>query len=136
MEESTKLGSFEANNLSASLSVKDIHESLAWYNGVLEFAIHKKYERDGKLFAVSLKAGTVRLLITQDDGAKGMDRSKGEGFSLQMTTDQSIDNIADRIKKLEGILDSEPTDTPWGARMFRLRDPDGFKFVISSMTAA
>lgn len=126
---------FQGNNLSASLTVTDIHKSLAWYHGIVEFAIHKRYEREGKLFAVSLEAGTVRLLITQDDGAKGLDRSKGEGFSLQITTDQKIDNIANRIKELGGELDSEPADTPWGARMFRLRDPDGFKFVISSMTA-
>jgi len=127
---------FQGNNLSASLTVKDIYKSLAWYHGVVEFAIDQKYERDGNLFAVSLKAGEVRILITQDDGAKGLDRSKGDGFSLRITTDQNIDEIANRIKKLGGILDSEPADTPWGARAFRLQDPDGFKFLISSMKAA
>jgi hypothetical protein len=29
------------------------------------------------------------------------------------------------------VLESEPADA-WGARVFRLRDPDGFKLVISS----
>jgi uncharacterized glyoxalase superfamily protein PhnB len=82
--------------------------------------------------AGSLKAGDVRLLINQDDGAKGWDRVKGDGFSLQLTTDQNIDEIANRIKKLGGALDSEPANMPWGARLFRLRDPDGFKLVISS----
>ena len=82
--------------------------------------------------AVSLKAGDVRLLIGQDNGAKGWDRVKGEGFSLQITTDQNVDELARRIQELGGTLDSEPDDTPWGARVFRLRDPDGFKLVISS----
>jgi uncharacterized glyoxalase superfamily protein PhnB len=27
---------------------------------------------------------------------------------------------------------SEPVDTPWGVRMFRVRDPDGFRLTISS----
>jgi len=30
------------------------------------------------------------------------------------------------------MIDTEPVDTPWGVRMFRLRDPDGFRFAISS----
>jgi uncharacterized glyoxalase superfamily protein PhnB len=124
--------SFRARTLSASLTVKDLQKSLAWYQDVLGFTVDQKHEREGKLRAVSLKAGDVRLLIGQDDGAKGWDRVKGEGFSLQITTDQNVDEIANRIKELGGTLDSEPADMPWGARAFRLRDPDGFKLVISS----
>jgi uncharacterized glyoxalase superfamily protein PhnB len=123
---------FQARTLQASLTVKDLHKSLAWYQDVVGFAVDQRHEREGKLRAVSLKAGDVRLLINQDDGAKGWDRVKGDGFSLQLTTDQNIDEIANRIKKLGGSLDSEPADMPWGARLFRLRDPDGFKLVISS----
>jgi len=123
---------FQARTLQASLTVKDLQRSLAWYQDVVGFAVDQKHEREGKLMAVSLKAGDVRLLISQDDGAKGWDRVKGDGFSLQLTTDQNIDEIANLIKKVGGTLDSEPADMPWGARVFRLRDPDGFKLVISS----
>jgi uncharacterized glyoxalase superfamily protein PhnB len=83
-----------------------------------------------------MKAGDVQLSINQDDGARGWDRVKGEGFSLRITTDQNVDEIANRIKELGGALDSEPADMPWGARIFRLRDPDGFKLTISSIPAA
>jgi len=124
--------SFQASTLAASLTVKDLGKSLAWYHDVLGFAIDRKIEREGKLRAVSLKAGNVRLSINQDDGAKGWDRIKGAGFSLQITTDQNIDTVANRIKEHGGILESEPADMPWGARIFRLKDPDGFKLVISS----
>ena len=123
---------FRGRTLSASLTVKDLQKSLAWYHDVVGFTVDRKYEREGKLMAVALKAGEVRLLIGQDDGVKGWDRVKGEGFSLQITTDQNIDEIANRIKRLGGILDSEPADTRWGARIFRLQDPDGFKLTISS----
>src|SRR5207302_10142881 len=123
--------SFRARTLSASLTVKDIRKSLAWYRDVLGFTVDKEHERDGKLRAVSLKAGEVRILIGQDDGAKGLDRVKGEGFSLQFTTAQNVDEIAKRIKKNGGRLESEPADA-FGARVFRLHDPDGFKLVISS----
>jgi uncharacterized glyoxalase superfamily protein PhnB len=130
-----ELESFRAQTLSASLTVKDLQKSLAWYHDVMGFSVDQRYERDGKLIAVALKAGDARIVIGQDDGAKGWDRVKGEGFSLQITTDQNVDEIANRIKKLGGTLESEPADMPWGARIFRLRDPDGFKLTISSANA-
>ena len=80
----------------------------------------------------SLLAGEARLAINQDDGAKGWTRVKGEGFSFNVTTTQSIDALARGIKARGGTLDSEPADMPWGVRMFRLRDPDGYKFGVSS----
>ena len=123
---------FQGRTLSASLTVKDLEKSLAWYRDVMGFSVDQKHEREGKLMAVSLKAGDVRILISQDNGAKGWDRIKGEGFSLQITTDQNVDALAGRIKGHGVNLETEPIDTPWGARLFRLRDPDGFKFAISS----
>lgn len=124
--------SFRGRSLSASLTVKDLRASLDWYRNVMGFTLDQKHERDGKLVAVSLKAGSVRILLGQDDGAKGSDRDKGEGISLMITTAQDIAEYAKGIKQRGGTLDSEPVDTPWGQRMFRLRDPDGFKLTISS----
>jgi len=124
--------SFNANTLSISLTVKDLSTSLAWYNNVLGFTIDRKIEREGKLRSVALRAGIARISINQDDGAKGWTRIKGEGFSLNFTTEQNIDKIASRIKELGGVLDTEPADMPWGVRMFRLKDPDGYKLAISS----
>jgi uncharacterized glyoxalase superfamily protein PhnB len=126
------LAPFNAAAGAASLTVKDIRKSLAWYRDVVGFTVDREHERDGQLRAVSFRAGAVKLLITQDDGAKGLDRVKGEGFSLQYTVAGSVDDVANRIKQCGGTLDSEPTDMPWGVRVFRLRDPDGFKMVISS----
>jgi uncharacterized glyoxalase superfamily protein PhnB len=123
---------FVARTLAASLTVKDLERSLAWYQDVLGFIIDRKYEREGKLRAVALKAGDVLLLIGQDDGVRGLERVKGEGLSLTITTDQDVDALAHRIKQLGGVLESEPADMPMGGRIFRLRDPDGFKFAISS----
>ena len=128
----TEPQSFRGRTLSASLTVKDIQKSLAWYRDVVGFTVDREFEREGKLRAVSLKAGAVRILIGQDDGAKGLDRTKGEGFSLQITTVQNVDTLAKRIKDLGGTLESEPADTRWGARVFRVQDPDGFTLVISS----
>ena len=123
--------SFRGRDLAVSLTVNDLARSLEWYADVLRFTVDRKHERDGVLRAVSLKAGSVRLLLAQDDGAKGANRVKGEGFSFQITTAQNVDEIASGIKERGGTFLSEPADM-FGARMFRLKDPDGFVLVISS----
>lgn len=122
----------EATALAVSLTVKDIARSLEFYVGVLGFAEAERHQREGRLLAVSLKAGDVRILLNQDDGARGWDRPKGEGFSLQLTTEQDVDELAAGIKQRGGTLTLEPTDTPWGMRVFRVQDPDGFKLAIST----
>jgi uncharacterized glyoxalase superfamily protein PhnB len=121
----------EATGLSVSLTVGDLGASLTWYNDVLGFAVEREFERAGVPFAVRMRAGSVALLLTQDTGARGSQRVKGEGFSLQFSTRQNIDALATRAKAHGAALDSEPADA-WGARVFRLRDPDGFRLVISS----
>lgn len=118
--------------LMASLTVNDLQKSLAWYRDVVGFVVDQQYEFEGQLRAVRLKAGVVNLLINQDNGAKGWDRKKGEGISLNLTTAQDVDAIAGRIRERGGTLESEPADMPWGARVFRVKDPDGFILAISS----
>ncbi len=125
-------GALQGRVLTASLTVRDLTASLAWYRDVLGFAVDQTHEREGRIIAASIRAGDVRLLLGQDNGAKGWDRAKGEGFSLQITTSQDIDEVAAGIKARGGTLASEPMDMPWGARAFRVEDPDGFKLGISS----
>jgi uncharacterized glyoxalase superfamily protein PhnB len=130
--ERAETASFEARSLSASLTVRDLQRSLAWYRDAVGFTVDQEYQREGRLSAVALRAGAVRILINQDDGARGLDRSRGEGFSMMITTAQDVDEVARRIREHGGTLESEPADMPWGARAFRVRDPDGFKLAISS----
>jgi len=123
-----------ALSLEAALTVNDLEASVTWYTSILGFAMDRRHEREGHLIAVSLRAGAVRLLLTQDDGAKGRDRDKGEGFSLQITTRQDVDALAARIKENGWTLDTEPFSMPH-ARAFRLRDPDGFRITVSTPPA-
>jgi uncharacterized glyoxalase superfamily protein PhnB len=124
--------SFRGRSLSASFTVKDIQASLAWYRNILGFTLDRKHEREGALLAVSLKAGSVTILLGQDDGAKGLDRAKGVGFSLMIMTAQDIDEMARGIEERGGVLQSQPMPTPWGGRLFRIVDPDGFQLAIAS----
>ena len=121
----------EAKAVSVSLTVDDLGASVTWYRDVLGCVAEREFERAGIPFAVRMRAGSVALLLTQDNGARGAQRVKGEGFSVQFTTTQNVDALATRAKAHGAALDSEPADG-WGARVFRLRDPDGFRLVISS----
>ena len=71
---------FTATSLGVSLTAKDLPTSVAWYRDVVGFAVDQEYVRDGTLRAVALRAGAVRILLNQDDGGRGWDRVKGEGF--------------------------------------------------------
>ena len=122
---------FIATSLSVSLTAGDLAASVAWYRDVLGFELERQFEREGVPFAARLCAGPVALLVTQDDGARGQNRVKGEGISLRFTTSQNVDALADRAKAMGFSLASEPFDAR-GMRAFRIRDPDGFLLVISS----
>jgi len=126
----------QGETLSASLTVKDLEASRGWYCDVVGFDVDQRYEREGKLLAISLRAGNARLLITQDDGAKGWDRVKGEGISLMIVTNQNVDELAQSIKDAGGTLDTEPADMGWNMRAFRLHDPDGFRLTVASIRSA
>lgn len=127
----TKTGVFVGRALGVSLTVKDLQKSLKWYTEVIGFSVDRTIERDGTIRGYGLKAGEVSISINQDDGAKGWDRVKGQGFSLRIITDQSVDEIAGRVKQHGFKLDLEPTDMSWGSRAIRVIDPDGFKLSIS-----
>lgn len=126
---------FHAESLGAALTVRDLATSVAWYRDALGFEVAREIMRDGRLSSVAMQAGNVRLLLNQDDGAKGLDRVKGTGISLMFTTKQSVDTVAERIKGQGGKLVTEPADMPWGARAFRVQDPDGFLLAVSTPLA-
>lgn len=122
---------FEAQKLGVSLTVASLSASVAWYRDVIGFTVAREYAPRGELIAVALSAGTIEILLTQDTGALGAERAKGQGFSMQFTTTQDIDGLAAGIVARGGVLDDPPFDAR-GARAFRLRDPDGFRLVFSS----
>ncbi len=65
---------FEAAALMASITVNDMATSVAWYRDALGFEVGPRFERDGKVAATQISASAVRLLLNQEDGAKGADR--------------------------------------------------------------
>ena len=118
-----------------SLTVNDLKASEAFFTG-LGFEIEDRWEQDGKLLGLMLKAGEARLGLSQDDGKKGMDRVKGIGVRLYIEADGDIDAIAARAKASGVTLQREPNDTAWGTRAFDVTEPSGFLITIASPAPA
>ena len=118
--------------LTASLTVRDLDSSLRFYVDLLGFEVARSFERDGTTWGASLRAGAVRILLTRDDGSRGTDRPKGEGFSLMIVVEQDVDDLGGTLVRNGWTLDTPPFDSPSGGRALRVRDPDGFRITVSS----
>jgi uncharacterized glyoxalase superfamily protein PhnB len=116
--------------IAPSLTSTDLQRSIAFYRDVLGFMIGDEWREKGVLTGVELHAGAVTFMLSQDDFAKGRDRLKGVGTRFYCSTAQDIDRFASQIKERGGVLDQEPKDMPWGARVFMISDPDGFKLTF------
>ena len=126
---------FRGRQLSAALSVSDLERSLEWYRDIVGFHVAETFEHEGRTWAARVQAGNVEIMLNQDDGAKGENRAKGAGLSLQITTVQDVDWLAERIRERGGTLEREPEDQPWG-RYFMVKDPDGFVYGITADESA
>jgi uncharacterized glyoxalase superfamily protein PhnB len=114
-----------------SLTVDNLQRSLDFFAG-LGFEVEDRWEENGQLLGVMLKAGDVQLGLSQDDGKKGRDRMKGIGMRLYVETRDNIDDLAARAKAAGVKLTSEPHDTEWKSRAFEVTEPSGFLLTISS----
>jgi uncharacterized glyoxalase superfamily protein PhnB len=123
--------SLRLRSMGASLTVNDLQKSIAWYRDVLRFTPGERWEENGHLQGIQMKAGACDLMLNQDDFAKGRDRKKGDGFRLWVSTTQDINLLAAWVKGKGWKLDREPSRTPWGDRAFALTDPDGFRISVT-----
>jgi uncharacterized glyoxalase superfamily protein PhnB len=118
-------------SLMPSLTVDNLQPSMDFFGG-LGFEVEDRWEDKGVLLGVMLKAGEVRLGLSQDDGKKGRDRVKGVGMRLYFEATDDIDEVAARARAAGITLTTEPHDTEWGSRAFEVTEPSGFLLTIAS----
>ena len=63
----------QAKMLSTGLTVNDVQQSIRFFEG-LGFTVGEKWEHEGKLLGVMMKAGEAQIGLSQDDWKKGRDR--------------------------------------------------------------
>jgi catechol 2,3-dioxygenase-like lactoylglutathione lyase family enzyme len=121
----------KAKTLSLGLTVDDLERSIRFFEG-LGFAVDERWEHEGVLLGVMMRAGEAVISLNQDDWKKGRDRQKGVGVRLFVSTTQDIDQLAADARNAGIALGSEVHDTEWGGRAFEVTEPSGFKLTISS----
>jgi uncharacterized glyoxalase superfamily protein PhnB len=134
-EEPTVATTQEAAQISAivpTLTVDDLQKSISFYE-TLGFTVDERWEDNGTLLGVMLRAGQTQIGLNQDDWKKGRDRTKGIGVRLSIaTTAAHVDELARRAKDAGIPLKSDPHDTEWQSRAFEVIDPSGFLLTIFS----
>lgn len=123
-------GALRARAMFVGLTVNDLARSIQFYT-TLGFQVEQRWESDGQLRGVMLRAGDVQLALGQDDWKKGRNRVKGAALRIWVTTDQDLDQLAERARSA-GVPDARAYDAPWGSRVLDLADPDGFAISFSA----
>jgi lactoylglutathione lyase len=124
----------DSMGLRHELMVSDVQRSLAFYTGVLGFAVERT--EDGY---AALRAGTVRLGVQRqaDLGATHYFRPelesarKGLGVEIVLEVDD-VQNYAAAVSSAGYPMLGGLKRQAWGATDFRLVDPDGYYVRITS----
>src|SRR5499426_3893598 len=88
----------QISSIVPTLTVDDLQKSIAFYEA-LGFAIDERWEDNGTLLGVMLRASKTQIGLNQDDWKKGRDRKKGLGVRLAIeTTPSHVDEIAKRAR--------------------------------------
>jgi hypothetical protein len=91
--------------------VDDLQKSLAFFEG-LGFGIEERWEEDGVLLGVMLRAGDTSLNLSQDDWKKGRGRQKGLGKLRARQTAEVLRRACNPLAEFAVIRGLRPEDPP------------------------
>lgn len=124
----------QATKLQVNLAVKDLQVSAAFYTeafGFKERANHPGYillQRNDLILGLK----TDELLWYPDPGAQPVESLvRGVGVELVLET-SDIDRFYSRMQQAGAAIREPLTEQPWGATDFRMLDPDGYYWRITS----
>ena len=117
--------------LRCELFPSDLSAAVAFYVEVLAFAVVRQ-ERDGEASYAALERGGVRLGLGQRAGpVDRRQRRPPVGVELVLEV-EDVDAARDHVVASGWPLDEDLTVRPWGLIDFRLLDPAGYYWRITS----
>ncbi|HXT22879.1 MAG TPA: VOC family protein [Thermoanaerobaculia bacterium] len=116
-------------NMAVAITADDVEASSKFYVDGFGFHVKQRWESEGKLMGVELVAGSCQIGLSQDDWAKGRNRTKGVGLSIYAESSQGVEKVAARLRE-RGIDFEGPTTTEWGWKQVSAKDPDGFRIIV------
>jgi PhnB protein len=119
------------------LFVRDLPTSIAFYRDALGMQLHYQ---EGPAFAI-LGLGDFELMLHTDRADEDPEHlatlqlaERGLGLSLLLQV-EDVDDTHARLKAAGLAVGDAPSTQLWGRREIRLRDPDGYGWVLWSPSA-
>lgn len=116
-----------------NLPISDQAKAIRFYKGI-GFEVDEP--RNQSMVRISLGDNTIILIEkTELSQLMGLVEEKAEGrilISLDVKTDQEVDELAERVIRYGGKIPGEPSDLN-GFYGFLFEDPDGHKFNVIAM---
>lgn len=112
------------------LEVNSIEESLAFYHGLLGFAINK-HTPDSEPPMATVQAGALKITLAQHLETM-LKRGRGVNFFL------GVDDVDEYFRELteKGAEVWPPADEGWGGRFITLQDPDKYRLFFVTWAEA
>lgn len=116
------------------LYVKDIEESLDFYQNTIGLELYGRNERSGRFNydCFSLLIASESIL---EDGhyfnSTAQSNVKGNGFELIIVVDE-LETVYQRCLDSDYPIEVDVEKYPWGMRGFKVADPDGYFLRITS----
>jgi catechol 2,3-dioxygenase-like lactoylglutathione lyase family enzyme len=116
----------------ASLGVRDIARSVAFYRSHFGFEVMEKYEPDGLMVWCRLKSGAAELMLQQLDDTQLSALPSGGAASwvLYLNPTDIQGCLASFAHSAYAV--SELSATDYGTQEFYVADPDGYEIWVSA----
>jgi uncharacterized glyoxalase superfamily protein PhnB len=119
-----------------NLRVADPKSEIDWLVRVLGFEAHFIAEHDGQILHAELLMGDQLLFLQPDkaDDPYGMHSPQKLNGTNQCVciAVEDVEAVAARVRAADGKMITQPHDTPYGAREFSCRSPDGHVWSIGN----
>lgn len=119
-----------------NLRVRDVAREIDWLTAVLGFEKHYVAEYGGQIVHAELRMGDQLLFMQPDkaDDPYGMHSPLALNGTNQCVciAVEDVEAVAARVRAANGEMITEPHDTPYGAREFSCRSPDGHVWSVGN----
>ncbi len=113
----------------AELTVADVAESIAWYRELgFEIELEGLHDENGLQWVSLGHNGRSVWLLRADMSDFAVEHAPRTTLYLQV---EDVDALHDRLLRRGIAIESRPASQWYGLREFKLRDPDGFRWVIN-----
>ncbi len=109
------------------LSVADLGASVRFYGDLLGGSVDYAFPPDGEPQFVTLRLGGSSLGLGATTG--GVQGPAGVGYTLCAYV-ADCDAAVEAIRAAGHEVREEPADQPWGERIARVGDPDGYEVLL------